>query len=259
MGPSLSRFTGEGLERREFCMRVVWENVRSAGLVALFVLLFRSVAFAGYHVPSESMLPTLTVGDQFYAAKFAYGFSRLSGDVALPLPEGRLLGRLPERGDVVVLLPEGEEGAWVKRVIGLPGDRVQLRGGRLFLNGAQVERRFIRRYAYRDDTGAVVTAGEFEESLPGGVVHRILEQTDAGPADDTPEYRVPAGHVFLMGDNRDNSRDSRFAYPRLGFVPLDRVVGKAEIIAFSRHPCHAEPGLTCPGGGWRERLLRPLG
>ncbi|HYE52590.1 MAG TPA: signal peptidase I [Azospirillaceae bacterium] len=226
----------------------------TVALSLAFVLAMRTFAYAGYHVPSESMLPTLKVGDQFYAAKFAYGYSRFSGPVVLPFGAGRMPDLLPARGDVVVLRLPGREEDLVKRVIGLPGDRVRVTGGRLVLNGTVVERAEVARYAYREHGGGTAEVVEYVERLPGGAEHRILERTDNGPADETPEYLVPEGHVFVMGDNRDNSTDSRFLR-QIGYIPVERLLGRADLIGFAWQDCVAADGMVCPGGGWGDRLL----
>ncbi|HYC05733.1 MAG TPA: signal peptidase I [Azospirillaceae bacterium] len=225
-------------------------------LATVFVLGVRTFAYAGYHVPSESMLPTLRVGDQFYAAKFAYGYSRFSGPVVLPFAEGkRFPEALPDRGDVVVVRLQGREEDLVKRVIGLPGDRVQVIAGVVHVNGEPARRRELARFGYREQEGGVAFVTEYAETLPGGQAeHRILERTDRGPADDTPEYAVPEGHVFLMGDNRDNSLDSRFL-EQIGYIPVERVLGRADLIGFAWTGCTATDGLECPAGGWADRLF----
>ncbi|MDE1147570.1 MAG: signal peptidase I [Azospirillaceae bacterium] len=246
-------------------MRRALEWGRFLLIWAVCVLSFRSLAFANYYVPSESMLPTLAVGDHFFAAKYAYGYSRHSTDIALPaglVPNGRVLGSLPRRGDIVVLKPEGTRDALVKRVIGLPGDTVQLVHGRLVLNGALVARHETGAYDYRDDQGRVMHVTEYVEELPADdgtlASHAVLQRDREVPADNTGVYTVPAGAVFLMGDNRDNSQDSRFPYPDLGFVPLDRVVGRAEFTAYTNHFCKAGDGLACPGGDWTHRFGHSL-
>lgn len=238
-----------------------WLGV-AAGAAAIWFTM-NTFAFAGFHVPSESMLPTLKVGDQFYANKFAYGYSRYSTPFwPLPVgkfdtPTGRLPDAMPERGDIVVFRLPGAEVDYVKRVIGLPGDRIQVQDGRLFINGAPVERTETARYAYRQYTGEVVQATEYRETLPGGRQHLILEQSDSGFADNTPEYTVPAGHLFMMGDNRDNSQDSRFLR-EVGYIPVERVLGRVGSVAFAWYGCREEPGLTCVGGGWADRLARSV-
>ena len=161
-----------------------------AGSLATFagvVLVVNTFLYQGFYVPSESMLPTLTVGDQFYAAKYPYGYSRFSTPfVPLPFGSGRLFSGVPERGDIVVFRKAGEENDLVKRVVGLPGDRLQWVEGRLYINGALVAREKLRDITYRAQSGAVVTATEYQETLPGGRRHLILENSDAGMADNTP-------------------------------------------------------------------------
>ncbi len=232
-----------------------------AGSIASFagaVLAVNTLLYQGFYVPSESMLPTLTVGDQFYAAKYPYGYSRFSTPfVPLPFGSGRVLGDVPARGDIVVFRKAGEENDLVKRVVGLPGDRLQWVEGRLYINGALVAREKLRDITYRAHSGAVVTATEYQETLPGGRRHLILENSDAGMADNTPEYVVPDGHLFMAGDNRDNSGDSRFLND-VGYVPLERVLGRVSTVAFTRSGCAAEEGLTCPGGGWWDRFFRSV-
>lgn len=232
-----------------------------AGSIATFagvVLVVNTFLYQGFYVPSESMLPTLTVGDQFYAAKYPYGYSRFSTPfVPLPFGSGRVFSGLPERGDIVVFRKAGEENDLVKRVVGLPGDRLQWVDGRLYINGGLVAREKLRDITYRAQSGAVVTATEYQETLPGGRRHLILENSDAGMADNTPAYVVPDGHLFMAGDNRDNSGDSRFLND-VGYVPLERVLGRVSTVAFTRDGCSAEEGLTCPGGGWWDRFFRSV-
>lgn len=228
------------------------------GFVAGFYFVINTLFYAGFHVPSESMLPTLKVGDQFYAAKWAYGYSRYSTSfVPLPFGEGRFPDVMPERGDIVVFrLPRTEED-YVKRVVGMPGDRIQWRSGRLYINGEMVPREKQRDYSYRDNGGSVVTVTEYMETLPGGRQHLILEQRDDAFSDDTPEYRVPEGHLFMIGDNRDNSQDSRYL-GQVGYIPVERVLGRVGTVAFARTNCTEEAGLVCPGGGWFDRLFRSV-
>ncbi|MFV3128739.1 signal peptidase I [Niveispirillum sp. KHB5.9] len=232
-----------------------------AGTIGIFggvYLLVNTFLYQGFYVPSESMLPTLTVGDQFYAAKYAYGYSRFSTPfVPLPIGSGRIPAGLPQRGDIVVFRKAGEESDLVKRIVGLPGDRLRWTDGRLFINGVLVEREKVRDITYRAQSGTIVQAVEYRETLPGGRQHLILEQTDSGMADNTPEYVVPEGHLFMAGDNRDNSGDSRFLND-VGYVPLERVLGRVGTVAFTRNGCSAEEGLACPGGGWFDRLFRSV-
>ncbi|WP_135469596.1 signal peptidase I [Crenalkalicoccus roseus] len=205
------------------------KTVVYAGLIAIGI---RTVAIEPFNIPSGSMIPTLLVGDYLFVSKYSYGYSRYSLPFGPPLFEGRIFGRLPERGDVAVFkLPRDTSQDYIKRIIGLPGDRVQMRSGVLYLNGQPVRREFLGPYVAEGD-GPRMTVRLFREVLPDGRAHKIIEQTDDGPLDNTPEFRVPAGHVFALGDNRDNSLDSR-VQNAVGFVPVQNLVGRAEFIFFS--------------------------
>jgi signal peptidase I len=207
--------------------------------------LFRTAAYATYFIPSESMVPTLEVGDRLAVSKFAYGWSKFS----LPLTNigiqmsGRVLGSLPARGDVVVFVHPYDGRTMIKRVIGLPGDRLRLAHGRLYINGEQVERQLEANYHYREQQGSVAGVARYTETLPGGRQHTIIQRTDYSNAENMPETEVPAGSLFMMGDNRDNSADSRFA--SMGPVPVDNLIGRADTVIYSNHACQPEPGLYC--------------
>jgi signal peptidase I len=183
------------------------------------------------------MIPSLQVGDYLFVSKFSYGYSRHSMPFSPNLFEGRIFASPPKRGDVAVFkLPRDGSTDYIKRIIGLPGDRVQMRAGILHLNGAPVRRELLGPYTVEGD-GPRVTARRFREFLPAingapGVAHDILEFSDDMRLDNTPEFRVPPGHVFAMGDNRDNSTDSR-AMDDVGFIPIENLVGRAEFIWFS--------------------------
>lgn len=208
--------------------------------------LFRTAAFATYFIPSESMVPTLEVGDRLEVSKFAYGWSRYS----LPLDSlglefsGRLLGTMPQRGDVVVFAHPLDGRTMIKRVIGLPGERIKLAHGRLYINGKLVERELEASYHYRDQGGAVVGVSRYTEKLPGGRDHTIVQRSDDNIAENMPDLVVPEGELFMMGDNRDNSADSRFAN-LMGPVPVENLIGRADTILYSNHTCSPEPGLYC--------------
>lgn len=210
------------------------KTVVYAGLIAVGI---RTVAFEPFNIPSGSMIPTLLVGDYLFVSKYAYGYSRHSMPFSPELFQGRIFGSLPARGDVAVFkYPRDNSTDYIKRIVGLPGDRIQMRGGRLFLNGQEVPREGLGLYTVEGD-GPRMTVRRYRETLPaagGGapVRHEILEASDDGQYDNTTEYVVPAGHVFAMGDNRDNSLDSR-EMNAVGFVPVENLVGRAEMIFFS--------------------------
>ncbi len=196
----------------------VAEWIRTIVGVGVFTFALKTVAFATYYIPSESMVPTLEVGDRLVATKFDYGFGPYStAFFSLPsnIFDGRLFGRLPDRGDIVIFEHPVTGETLVKRVIGLPGDTIRLDRGRLVINGETAPRRFLRSYAYRQYDGPAVTVKEYAETLPGGETHPIILRSDDEPQENTGTYRVPPDHLFVMGDNRDNSADSRFAEPRL--------------------------------------------
>lgn len=209
----------------------IGETLRTVVYAVLIALVVRTVAFEPFNIPSGSMIPTLLVGDYLFVSKYSYGYSRHSMPFSFPPFEGRVLGEPPERGDTAVFKFPGDDTTdYIKRVIGLPGDTVQMRGGRLYINDELVPRERVEDYVYRDARGNVLRFAQFIETLPNGVKHRIIEAGDTGPYDDTPVFKVPEGHYFMMGDNRDNSADSR---ADVGFVPAENFVGRAEFLFFS--------------------------
>jgi signal peptidase I len=222
----------------------LWDTVKTIIYAIVIALFIRTFAFEPFNIPSGSMIPSLLVGDYLFVSKYSYGYSRHSLPLSLPLIPGRVFGSLPERGDVAVFkLPKDNKTDYIKRIIGLPGDKIQVREGRLYLNGTLVERKPLPGYVARGPFGSNMTIPMFEETLPNGVKHLILEKTDRGQLDNTSVYTVPPGHVFGMGDNRDDSLDSR-VLSEVGYIPIENLVGRAEFVFFSYDPEGASWPLT---------------
>jgi len=208
------------------------EMIRTVLIAVGIALFIRTFAYEPFNIPSGSMIPTLLVGDYLFVSKLSYGYSRHSLPLSLPLIPGRVLFSEPERGDVAVFkLPSDNRTDYIKRIVGLPGDTIQVQDGILHINGEPVSRREVENYRDEDRFGRPADVKQYVETLPNGREHRILEISDDQPNDNTGVFRVPDGHYFAMGDNRDNSVDSRFA--RVGFVPKDNLVGRAEVIFYS--------------------------
>jgi signal peptidase I len=275
-------------EKKSFMQWLSHEAVETALTIAVFVpfwLLFSTFVYELRSIPSESMVPALQVGDRVAVAKFAYGYNINSVPFSVGTmifgnntdkPDEGIWVRSPKRGDVVVFQHPHNPRVMIKRVVGLAGDTVQVRGGHLFLNGQEVPRTLVRQTTYiPDGNNGVQTATEYREQLPGEKKpHLIHEFSDTGDLDQTPIFKVPAGHVFMMGDNRDNSEDSRApsghrsmaaqfpeAWPyrgvnlsqstlddAIGFVPLDHLIGRADTVLFTLHGCKKAPGTECPEG-----------
>jgi len=209
------------------------ETLKTVVVAALIALTVRTFAYEPFNIPSGSMLPTLLVGDYLFVSKSSYGFSRYSLPLSLPLFKGRIFESVPERGDVAVFrLPTDPRTDYIKRIIGLPGDKIQVKEGLLFVNGKVTKRRRIKDFVQRDQWGNAVGWAQYEETLPGGRTHLIIERSDHDQLDNTPVYEVPEGHYFAMGDNRDNSLDSR-VLNHVGYIPAQNLVGRAEVLFFS--------------------------
>ena len=207
------------------------DNVKTLGVAVIIALGFRSILFEPFNIPSGSMIPTLLVGDYLFVSKYSYGYSRYSFPFGAISFEGRIFADEPERGDVVVFrLPSNTSVDYIKRVVGLPGDKVQVRQGRLTINGEVLPRRMVGTktvsLGYRD-----VKVVAYEETMDNGKQYIINELSDKDRMDNTAVYEVPEGHYFMMGDNRDQSKDSRFL--DVGMIPHENLIGRAEFLFFS--------------------------
>jgi signal peptidase I len=244
-------------EKKDTKGSVVWREIKGLLWVLLAVLLFHSFIAKPFYIPSESMMPTLLKGDRLVVSKYPYGWSWVSPSFHIfPHWQGRLLGKMPERGDIVIVTPPGQSDDYIKRVIGLPGDTIEVRNGRLVLNGKPVkaEKRppamvpvdanvpcgieFSGFQVIEADGRAYCRLPIVRETLPNGVTYDTIDLENESSGNRFAPVRVPAGHVFLMGDNRDRSADSRFNLgpPENGLggpVPWENLGGRAEFITFS--------------------------
>lgn len=219
-------------------------------------LVFTTFAFAQYVIPSESMVPHLEVGDRVLVSKYAYGYSRFAlpfdAGKLLPSGPGRLFNHTPKRGDVAVFIHPVSGDTLIKRVVGLPGDTIEVRAGAVIINGEAAPTTapdMIRRLAH---TGQLEEAARRIESLPDGYRHATHDLTPLGDLDNFGPYQVPAGFLFMMGDNRDNSLDSRWA--GMGPVPIENLIGRAEVVHFVIPGCPREELAACPMPRWMKPL-----
>ena len=224
--PDLSRF-----------LKTAFQEAKSSIVSVIFVAISTTAIAQPFYVPSGSMEPTIQIGDGLLGTKYPYGYSRYSMPFALgPHSDTRLFGKNPKRGDVVIFrLPRDPNTVYVKRLIGLPGDTVQMVNGRLIINGETLAVRPAGTAKVENSDGTSVTADRFLETLPGGVTHVIVKLDGHSPLDDTAQFTVPAGHFFMMGDNWDNSLDSRVPAEEggVGFVPAENIVARGDVVVGS--------------------------
>ncbi len=214
----------------------IGESVRTIVYAVLIAVVIRTLAFEPFNIPSESMLPTLLVGDYLFVSKYSYGYSRHSLPFSPPIFSGRLMAGQPKRGDIAVFkLPRDNSTDYIKRIVGLPGDKIQMRRGTLWINGKAIERQRIADFVYSNSLGHVYRVPQYRETMPNGTGYATIDLVIDGEHDNTLVYSVPPGFYFAMGDNRDNSLDSRVAVTQggVGFVPAENLVGRAEVLFFS--------------------------
>jgi len=203
------------------------------GFFIFLPLAFRVLVFSPYHIPSGSMKPTLLEGDFIFVAKYSYGYSRYTFPFDIKLFEGRKNFSEPKRGDIVVFRPPliTRRDDYIKRLIGLPGDKIQVKDGELFINGKPVQREQIANLEVENEEGKKFIIKQYKETLDTGVSYTTWDVTKQGALDNTEEFTIPEDNYFMMGDNRDNSRDSRDEH--IGFIPKEYLIGKAKVIVFS--------------------------
>jgi signal peptidase I len=226
--------TGVEVSRKDRSEGGIYETVKVVIQALLIALVVRTVLFQPFNIPSGSLIPTLLIGDYLFVSKYSYGYSRHSIPFSPPIFSGRIFASEPKRGDIAVFkLPKDGSTDYIKRVIGLPGDKIRVVSGILHINGQPVKRERIDDYRTYDSWKREVSVPQYLETLPNGVTHRIIEiNGDTSYWDNTFEYLVPPGFFFMMGDNRDNSTDSRDE-AQVGMVSFENFVGRAEVIFFS--------------------------
>ncbi|BBE71170.1 signal peptidase I [Oharaeibacter diazotrophicus] len=239
----------------------IGETIKVVVQALLLALVVRTFLYQPFSIPSASMKHTLLIGDYLFVSKFSYGYSRYSFPFGIVPMEGRVWASAPQRGDIAVFkLPADNSTDYIKRVIGLPGDRIQMREGVLYINDVAVKREHTGRFVEPDVFGTEHAAEIWRETLPNGVSYDTLDLTPNGGADNTRVFEVPPGHYFMMGDNRDNSSDSRVDGSGVGYVPFENLVGRADVIFFSIDES-ARPWMfwTWPWTVRWDRLFQTLG
>jgi signal peptidase I len=208
----------------------IFENIRTLIYAILIAFFIRTFILQPFTIPSGSMLPNLLVGDYLFVSKYSYGYSRYSLPFSPNIIKDRIFARLPERGDVVVFrLPNDTDVDYIKRVIGLPGDKIQIKNGLIYINDEEVS---ITNYNDNYKYFSQYNKNTLKNEILDGKSHLVLDLETGSLGDNTGIYRVPNDHYFMMGDNRDNSLDSRFI-DQVGYVPFENFVGRAEFLFFS--------------------------
>jgi len=248
---------------RKNLLRAAWAFIAEPLLAVGLVFISTTAIAQPFYVPTGSMQPTIAIGDALIGNKFAYGWSRWSTPFGIgPASETRLLGKLPARGDVVIFRKPGDlKTTLVKRVIGLPGDRIQMRDGRLYINDVAVKLESAGEgVSESSSSGEMLPAMRYVETLPGGVKHPILKLRWGALLDDTQVFTVPAAHLFMMGDNRDDSLDSRVdpADGGVGFVPVENLMAKAEVTIGSYDFLNARGPASWPAMIRFERFFKSI-
>ena len=232
-------------------------NLKSIFIAIFIALLIRSFIFEPFNIPSGSMKPNLLVGDFIFVSKYSYGFSKHSLPFSIPLIPGKIFSNTPERGDVVVFkTPENNRTDYIKRVIGLPGDKIEIKNGIIFINGSEILRKKLNDFIDTDNNTSNKRVRMYNEYFFNKEIN-ILDITDNGMADNTQLFNVPENHFFVMGDNRDNSQDSRFI-STVGFIPYENLVGKAQFIFFSLENARFLQIWTWPNSIRYERIFQKI-
>ncbi|RDI59859.1 signal peptidase I [Microvirga subterranea] len=231
MSDNAKKYAGDSVKKDESGL---WETIKVIIQALLIAVVVRTLLFQPFNIPSGSLIPTLLIGDYLFVSKYSYGYSKHSIPFSPPLFSGRIFGSMPKRGDIVVFkLPKDNSTDYIKRVVGLPGDKIQVIGGVLHINGKPIQRERVEDYQTTDLYGRTISVPRYKETFPEGTTHYVIERDgDRGYWDNTNVYTVQPGHYFMMGDNRDNSTDSRDE-ANVGQVPAENLVGRAEIIFFS--------------------------